>query len=232
MIRQTRNSDIILIVDPRILAMPVVENHEALIDLRLQSNITYGPSPEIPDNIDYTFLRESVYLKLIEAQNSLPNGWRFCLYEGYRSLSLQKMLYDTRYAKIQKKHPEWSPDQVYEETIRLVSPVINQDGSANVPPHSTGGAVDVYLLDEQDNVVDMGMHPKDWMDDVDGTLSQTDSAVISGAAREHRKIMSDAMTAVGFINYPTEFWHWSYGDRYWAYFKNAPHAIYGSIPNN
>jgi hypothetical protein len=29
------------------------------------------------------------------------------------------------------------------------------------------------------------------------------------------------------INYPTEWWHYSYGDRYWAYHQNQPHAIYG-----
>jgi hypothetical protein len=25
------------------------------------------------------------------------------------------------------------------------------------------------------------------------------------------------MQAHGFVNYPTEWWHFSYGDRYWAY---------------
>ncbi len=40
--------------------------------------------------------------------------------------------------------------------------------------------------------------------------------------------MSDALNVVGFVNYPTEYWHWSYGDRYWAYVKQQPFAIYGS----
>jgi len=29
------------------------------------------------------------------------------------------------------------------------------------------------------------------------------------------------------VNYPTEWWHWSYGDRYWAFVTGAPHALYG-----
>ena len=31
--------------------------------------------------------------------------------------------------------------------------------------------------------------------------------------------MSRALSTAGFVNYPTEYWHWSYGDRYWAFAK-------------
>ncbi len=33
----------------------------------------------------------------------------------------------------------------------------------------------------------------------------------------------------GLVNYPTEWWHWSYGDRYWALVTGAPHAPYGPV---
>jgi len=35
--------------------------------------------------------------------------------------------------------------------------------------------------------------------------------------------------AAGLVNYPTEWWHWSYGDRYWAMATGAPAAIYGPV---
>jgi hypothetical protein len=35
------------------------------------------------------------------------------------------------------------------------------------------------------------------------------------------------MGSAGFINYSTEWWHWSYGDRYWALITKADSAIYG-----
>ncbi len=28
---------------------------------------------------------------------------------------------------------------------------------------------------------------------------------------------------------PTEWWHWSYGDRYWALVTGAPAALYGPV---
>lgn len=219
--------EIILIADPKILAIKVIDNQETLIDLRDQQNIVIGPSPEIPNNIDYTYLRKSVYEKLKQAQTLLPTGLRFCLYEGYRSLTLQKMLFDERFEKIKNQHPTWTPEAVFLESIRLISPVINQDGSTNIPPHATGGAIDVYLINESGEAIDMGIHPKDWMEDLDGIVSLTLSSAVSAEAKYHRKIMCDVLSSVGFVNYPTEYWHWSYGDRYWAYHKHESHAIYG-----
>jgi D-alanyl-D-alanine dipeptidase len=222
-------TSIISIVDPRVLAIPIVENDEPLVELKTQTDIAYGPSPEIPDNKDYTKMRQTVYASLCEAQALLPKGLRLCLYEGYRSLELQSYLFDTHFSEIQKLHPEWSTDNIFDETTKLVSPLINKDGSPNIPAHSTGGAVDVYLVDITGKAVDMGILVKDWMEDRDGSLSQTDSHLISGEAQEHRKIMARALSSVGFINYPTEYWHWSYGDRYWAYHTTHPHALYGSV---
>lgn len=218
-----------LIADPKVLAIHIIDNGDIFIDLKDQNLLVYGPSPEIPNNTDYTKMRKTVYEKLLQAQDLLPSGIRFCLYEGYRSLSLQKMLFDTRYANIRKHYINWSESQVFEETIKLVSPVINLDGSKNVPPHSTGGAVDVYLIDEEGNPLEMGIHPKDWMQDEDGSLSLTHSAIISPDAKHYRKMMNQVLEAVGFVNYPTEYWHWSYGDRYWAYQLEHSHAIYDGM---
>ena len=76
----------------------------------------------------------------------------------------------------------------------------------------------------------MGILVEDWMKDLEGILSRTDSQKISPEAQTNRKIMGDVLTKVGFVNYPTEYWHWSYGDRYWAYHKKEPYALYRSIP--
>lgn len=225
----TTHKDIVLIADPRILAIPIQESNEPLVDLKNQTVLAYGPSPEVPDNRNYTKIRKAVYEKLVEAQSFLPKGIRLCLYEGYRSLKLQKPLFENRFSQVRALHPNWPHNQLFKETTRLVSPVTNEDGSTNIPPHSTGGAVDVYLIDEHGQPFDMGILTKDWMQDEDGSLSQTKSTKISAEAQHHRDVMSQALTTAGFINYPTEYWHWSYGDRYWAYHTGHSHAIYGSI---
>lgn len=227
-LQECTKQNVILLTDPQVISIPIVENHEPLVDLKNQTVIAYGPSPEVPNNTDYTNMRQTVYEKLIKAQSALPEGLKFCLYEGYRSLSLQDKLFKARYLKVQNLQPEWSHNQIFEETTKLVSPVINMDGSENIPPHATGSAIDVYLIDETGKLVDMVIQIKDWMEDTDGSLSQTDSRHISVKAQHYRSIMSKALSTVGFINYPTEYWHWSYGDRYWAYQTGHSHAIYGT----
>ncbi|RUR07205.1 M15 family metallopeptidase [Legionella sp. km772] len=223
---------IVLIASPEVLAIPIIDNHEPMVNLITQKTIAYGPSPEIPNNIDYTKMRETVYKKLVKAQNLLPKGLHFCLYEGYRSLSLQKALFDERFSIVKNQHPGWSQQQLFNETIKLVSPVINLDGSPNIPAHSTGGAIDVYLLNDKGEAIDMGIHPKDWMSDTTGKLSLTASKDISKTAQNNRAIMNEVLTAVGFVNYPTEYWHWSYGDRYWAHQQHKDNAIYSSLKTN
>jgi D-alanyl-D-alanine dipeptidase len=220
--------NITLISDPKVLAIPIYDNQDTWIDLTKQNAIVYGPSPEVPNNKDYTYLRKTVYEKLIEAQSKLPKGLRFCLYEGYRSLALQKMIFEKQFSNVKKRHPDWSPKQLFIETTKLVSPVINPDKSHNIPPHSTGSAIDVYLINDEGKPVDMGIHPKDWMQDVDGVLSLSASDHISAVAKKNRQIMNDVLSAVGFVNYPTEYWHWSYGDRYWAYVAGNHQAMYGN----
>lgn len=222
--------ELVLIADPRVLKIPIHECDEPLIDLRNQSKILFGPSPEIDNNLCYTQVRSTIYTKLLEAQNLLPSNLRLCLYEGLRTISLQRHLFDERWNTIKNRHPLWPDHDLFQEVIRMVSPVITLDGSPNIPPHATGAAVDVYLVDSRTHLpVEMGILAKDWMQDTEGTLSCTASTAISAEAKKNRDILCQAMDAVGFINYPTEYWHWSYGDRYWAYAKGEPHAFYGPI---
>jgi len=118
---------------------------------------------------------------------------------------------------LRNAYPKLSHEELLLETTKLISPVVNIDGTKNIPPHSTGAAIDIYLVDKSGKPLDMWLMVKDWVQDLDRHLSITDSPLISAEARKNRQIMSDVLEKVGFVNYPTEYWHWSYGDRYWAY---------------
>ena len=58
-------------------------------------------------------------------------------------------------------------------------------------------------------------------------IGNDDYDVPAEAARRHRDILGTAMDAAGFINYPAEWWHWSYGDRYCAFQTACELALYG-----
>lgn len=90
-------------------------------------------------------------------------------------------------------------------------------------PHITGGAIDLRLLDANNNLVDMGT-------DINtiGEASYLLSSDISPIALAHRKILLSGMLHSGFAPMPTEWWHFSYGDKYWGAFYNR-FAIFDAI---
>lgn len=223
-------ADIILIADPRVLSVPVYDNGEALVDLKHVGGIAFGTPPEVPESAPfYTKMRLGVYQRLLKAQEDLPFGWRFKLYEGWRSWDLQQSLFENRYHRLRTENPDKSHEELFVMTTRIVSPVVNLDGTENIPPHATGAAVDIYLVDQEGETVDMGMDLYDWADSEVLGLNYTDADNLSPQARAHRQIMIDVLTKHDFVNYPTEWWHWSYGDRYWAYHKQLPQAMYGVV---
>lgn len=219
---------IIYIADPEIQAIPINECHEPLVDLKNYKELLFGPPPESElTAVCYTKMRETVFEKLCLAQNDLPNHWRFKIYEGFRNLEVQQILFEEEYERVKQRYPQKTPQELFHETTRQVSPVKNLDGSLNIPPHNTGSAVDLEIVTADGKLVDMGMTAKDWTT-VDPELCLTACDLISETAQQHRQILLDVLQAHGFVNYPTEWWHFSFGDRYWAYHKNAKEAIYGS----
>jgi D-alanyl-D-alanine dipeptidase len=82
---------------------------------------------------------------------------------------------------------------------------------ADVVPHSTGGSVDLTLSD------------------VDGEELAMDRGATVECARvgKNRRLLDVVLTAVGLVNYPPAWWHWSHGDRYWAFTTGTLIARYG-----
>jgi len=228
MVIVNQQKPILYITDPKILAIPIIECYEPLIDIKDYQQLKYGDPPECELTKEcYTKLRQSVFEKLCHAQTDLPNGWHFRLYEGFRSRKVQQMLFAQEFSRVVARYPNDSYEKQFYETTRLVSPVKNLDGSCNIPPHNTGGAVDIEIINENGELVDMGMAVKDWCW-VQPEICLTDCDLISKEAKKNRTLLLEIMQAHDFINYPTEWWHFSYGDRYWAYHQPVRQAIYGS----
>ena len=70
---------------------------------------------------------------------------------------------------------------------------------------------------------------------VDASPEESDGACyfaaenVSAEARHNRAVLADALEGAGLVNYPTEWWHWSFGDRYWALSRGEAHAVFGPV---
>jgi D-alanyl-D-alanine dipeptidase len=118
------------------------------------------------------------------------------------------------------QHPTWSAARVEVATSLHVAP-------PHLAPHCAGAAVDLTLRDD-DGELDLGTA-------IDATPEESDTAcytrhpTVVGQARANRDLLSMAMASAGFVNYGPEWWHWSFGDRYWAFQVGAPAALYGDV---
>ena len=209
------------------LQIPVEECGEPLVDVRREGGLLYGPPPETPaTEPDYCWVRRTVYDKLLAVQKALPPGLALRLYEGLRSAQVQHQLFEEEKARVRAAHPGFDAHDVHLEATKLISPPAHFDGTPNIPPHSTGAAVDVEIVDASGRVIDFGMEAKDWVR-VDAEFCATAYEGINDAAKANRRMLCELMQAQGFVNYVREWWHYSYGDRYWAWTSGAPKAIYG-----
>ncbi|MFE5814981.1 M15 family metallopeptidase [Streptomyces sp. NPDC056479] len=211
-------TEIVLMSDPRIAAIPVVDCGEKLVDVRLREAIAVDRRRD--DRVGaFAHLREGVLARLLKAQELLPDGVRLLFVEGYRPPGLQRFYFEQYADELRADNPGWSAERVREAASRYVSP-------PEIAPHSAGAAVDLTLMSDDGQELDMGTRVNASPEESDGAC-YTDARAIGPQAHDNRRMLGNALTAAGLVNYPTEWWHWSYGDRYWAHVTGAAHALYG-----
>jgi len=87
------------------------------------------------------------------------------------------------------------------------------------PPHLTGGAVDLTLARADGTELDLGTG-------FDAFVAEAGAAALEDIdlpARSHRRLLFHALTAQGLTAYVEEWWHFDFGDQFWA-------AVTGGAP--
>jgi D-alanyl-D-alanine dipeptidase len=167
-----------------------------------------------------TLLRQTVAEKLCEAAHRLPKGYRFLVVEGWRPPHIQRRMYRAVWNTIAPHYAGKSEAALTRIVNRYSAPM----NPRVPPPHTTGAAIDLMLADSEGRELDLTSP----FDPFDPRCASFDASGLSDAARRHRDIMAEALTSAGLTNYPSEYWHWSYGDQGWAYRGRHPHALYGA----
>jgi len=170
-----------------------------------------------PEQLGTTSLRRSAAQRLLDAARRVA-PLRLKVTDALRPLHLQRMLFENVMKEIKEKEPSLEGDALHARTVRFVADPMGY------PPHSTGGVLDLTLVDEAAREIDMGT-PVDALDD----RAETFHPGITAAQAANRAILREAMEAAGFVNLASEWWHYSYGDQYWAAFWEKPAAIYGTV---
>lgn len=213
-------NDIVLMGDPRVADIPVAEVGDDLVDVREERDLRLDGLKETPEGA-YAYLRHGLVERLLFAQDRLPGEYRLLLVEGYRPYDLQEHYFSSYRQELEMRDPELDGAESFQLASRYVSPPV-------VAPHVSGAAIDLTLVDGSGQQVDMGTPVNASPEDSAGACYFA-ADDISGEARHHRQVLSAVLRSAGLVNYPTEWWHWSFGDRYWALMTGRPAAIYGPV---
>jgi zinc D-Ala-D-Ala dipeptidase len=206
--------------DPVIAAIPVRDCAERLVDVRIDGRILVDPRNQDPAG-HFAYVRDGVAGRLLAAQDALPDGLRILFVEGYRPPALQRAYFEEYLGELRFGNPGASEQELFSAASRYVSP-------PDIAPHTAGAAVDLTLATDDGAEVDMGTRVNANPEESDGACF-TGAHSISAQARANRDLLGRALASAGFVNYPTEWWHWSYGDRYWAVATGAAAACYGPV---
>ncbi len=189
------------------------------------------------------YLRRGVLNALVLAQAMLQQqhpGWRIQIFDAYRPVAVQRFMVEHTFAELLQTRQLQADALTLTQREALWAEVaqfwaLPSDDPATPPPHSTGAALDITLIDEQGRRVAMGspideLSERSWPDHF--ALAQDPQAQ---QYHRHRTLLKTVMTAAGFRRHPQEWWHFSLGDQFWAWIlqeqegKQNVTAPYGRI---
>jgi zinc D-Ala-D-Ala dipeptidase len=211
----------------------ICECGEPLVEIPLKLFAVESPHPYEKLGAPYGvhspyYLRQTVVENLIQAQNYLQllhPHWYIQIFDAYRPVAVQQFMVDYSFAVALNERgliePELTPNQRQElwELVYQIWAAPSLD-EKTPPPHSTGAAVDVTLVNEQGQIVDMGS-PIDELSErslPDYYANSEDPE--AQQYHTHRQLLRDVMLKAGFQRNPREWWHFSLGDQMWAWLNN------------
>jgi D-alanyl-D-alanine dipeptidase len=214
--------------------IPILECGEPLVPIPLEQFAVESPHPYEKLGAPYTeaspyYLRQSVLRALITAQSQLQQqyrGWRIQIFDAYRPVAVQQFMVDHTFSEVvqaQKLNPatlsEAQREAIWQEVYQIWA--VPSPNPMTPPPHSTGAAVDITLVDATGQPIDMGSaidelsprsHP-------DYYVNQPEQPY-----HKHRQLLRDVMYPAGFQRHPGEWWHFCLGDQMWAWLCNQEQA--------
>lgn len=164
---------------------------------------------------DKIYVRRRVASMLGEVALNLPTELQLQIVYGYRALNVQQQYFETALARQDSSLSEW--DKIEAAHREIAYPL--------VAGHPTGGAVDVQMIDKLGKPLDFGTPIWSFVPE-----SATFSSGMTKLQMTNRLILREAMMAAGFAPFDGEWWHFSFGDREWAFFYEQPEAVYEQLP--
>jgi D-alanyl-D-alanine dipeptidase len=207
-----------------LIRIPIEDNGEPLVDIfKVCPQLKWAPASPRFNFPRSGLARVSVAEMLKRAENALPAGYHFQIIGAFRAFEVQRQMYERAKGELRAKHPDWSEELLTDYINVFSAPPVHE----TPPPHTTGGAVDLGIIDESGERLDM-ISPFEMGWD----SAPTNIEGLNPQARKNRDFMIKVLLDAGLNNFPGEWWHWSYGEPGWSLRVNHPVALYGAVPED
>lgn len=205
-----------------LIKIKVQDNNEPLVEITVPSVVCcYEKEDMLPILGNKFLVRSTVLEKIKQAAQSLKektsNKVRMRIVYAYRHPDIQKSYFEKQKEQIRKKFPNLSEEELVSKTHLFVA-------SPDMAGHPTGGAIDV-TLENSERPLDMGSKIADFSDPKIKTFAEN----LTNKQKENRMLLRTVFLEVGFAPFNGEWWHFSYGDKEWAFYYKKPYALYDTV---
>lgn len=167
------------------------------------------------------WVRKTVAKKLATISRKLRKRFPYFklkIVYGYRHPSIQKKYFSKQNKILKLQYPQTTPERLNELTHSMVA-------FPKVSGHPTGGAIDITITTSKGDL-DMGTKIADYSNP---KKIKTFTKLLTKTQTKNRKLLHDLMVTENFAPFYGEWWHFSYGDKEWAWFYEKENALYDQI---
>ena len=222
--------------------IPIFENSEILISIEkyfkfVEPHPYYKLGAPYKDKNKIWSLRKSVVDKLINANKllkSINEDYSLIIYDAWRPIEVQSFMFNLALESEFKLRGLINAEEKINNYLEVLKKVERfwayPDANKKYPPpHSTGAAVDLTIIDCSGDLIDMGCE----IDNIGGKavpdFYKNSSSKDGVIWNDRRNLLKNVMCNSGFSQHPNEWWHFSYGDQLWAWQNDYKEAIYGRV---
>lgn len=175
-------------------------------------------------NVSPFFARKGAVERLEGAQRELQRrhaGLQLKIFDAFRPHAVQQFMVDFTAARLARERGLDFPAAAHDERESILRAVYSiwarpSDDPALPTPHSTGGAIDLTLVDAGGAELRMGGA----IDEISARSLPNYYRLKSGKDFTHyhsnRELLCSVMESAGFRRLSHEWWHFSYGDQMWG----------------
>jgi D-alanyl-D-alanine dipeptidase len=220
----------------------IAECGEPLVAIPLEKFAVASPHPYQFLGAPYQgrspyYLRQGVLDRLLQAQIYLQQThpqWRIQIFDAYRPIAVQQFMVDYAFSQVLQAEglavERLSPTQqqaLWQQVYQIWA--LPSTDPKTPPPHSTGAAVDITLVDAAGMTVNMGSAIDEMSARSQPDYFARSTEPVEQQYHARRQLLGNVMFKVEFTRHPGEWWHFSFGDQMWAWLSDRAVAEYGGI---